>query len=306
MKELGVELQEARLAKGIKLEEIAHHTHIQLAHLQKIENGQLDFLPRPYVTAFIKTFAQYVGLSGETLVNLWREEEQAEAQRLQHQLQDVPPKKINTPRLTPLKPKSLATTTSASIPVAIPYLKEIALGFGMIILMAGLVFLMSRAGAKSPPMQTDNEATTSNREESASLEERPFAQVVKEAQEQNKPEPEQQRPPANELTLQAQFESQTRLRLVRDGQDTTLTVFRAGETKSWPAKEKFNLRLSAGSAVSLTLAGKSLGKFGQAGKIEYLTITRDGVTEQRAVTPPAKPRTVAPIDSEMIRRPRRN
>jgi hypothetical protein len=106
------------------------------------------------------------------------------------------------------------------------------------------------------------------------------------------------------LTLQAQFEKQTRLRMIRDGRDTTLTTYRAGETKSWTAKEKFNVRVNATGVVNLTLAGKNLGKFGQPGKIGYLTITRDGVQQQWIIPKSPAPRDAVPLDTLSIRRPR--
>jgi cytoskeletal protein RodZ len=307
MKEIGAEIQNARLEKGIDLEEIVRHTHIQLAHLQKIENGQFDFLPRPYVTAFIKTYAQYVGLNGEALVSRWREQEQAEKQQLQ-QMQETAQKKPEarkTAAAAPLKPRALATASSASLPIAIPYLKEVLISFG-ILATAVLIFFISRSGneqAQTPPNHGTQSVKT---EDSSQLQEIPFEQVSQQAQQRAELKPEPLPPAANELTMQAQFENQTRLRVVRDGKDTTITVSRAGETKSWQAKEKFNLRISAGGGVTLTLSGNNLGRFGQVGKIEYLTIKREGITEKYAIAPqPSKSRAAVPLDSVAVRRPRR-
>jgi len=302
MKEIGVEIQHARLAKGLNLEEISHQTHIQLAHLQKIESGQFDFLPRPYVVAFIKTFAQQVGLNGEALINRWRETEQ-----LRQAQQEAEPRKT-VERKTPttsvsLKSRPLAAAGSTSISLPIPYLKEILIGFGMI-LAAVLIFLISRGGDREAQTPLNDGAQTVNLEDAGKLQERPFDQVSQQAQQQTeiKAEPS---PAASELVLQAQFENQTRLRMIRDGRDTTFTTSRAGETKTWQAKEKFILRISTGGVVNLALGGKNLGKFGQASKIEHLTITREGITVRFAVTPqPPKPRAAMPLDSLAIRRPR--
>ncbi len=307
MKEIGVEIQHARLAKSLTLEEISHQTHIQLTHLQKIENGQFDFLPRPYVVAFIKTFAHQVGLNGEALINRWREAEQAETLQLR-QAQEAEPeprkiveRKTSTPSVS-LKPRPLATAGSTSISLPIPYLKEILIGFGMIV-AAVLIFLLSRWGDRETPTPLESGAQNAKLEDANKLQERPFEQVSKQVQQQNeiKAEPA---PAASELVLQAQFESTTRLRMIRDGRDTTFTTYRAGETKTWQAKEKFILRISTGGVVNLALGEKNLGKFGQASKIEHLTITRDGVTVRFAVTPqPPKPRAAMPLDSLPIRRP---
>jgi cytoskeletal protein RodZ len=288
MKDIGQEIQQARLAKGVTLEEIAGHTHIQLAHLQKIESGQFDFLPRPYVVAFIKTFAQHVGLNGETLVKRWREREQAESSLLEEQ-QHQPlahPKEERKTASIPLRPRKPAVAPSMQI----PYLKEIAIGLGMVVVMAGLIYVMSRPGDKQAQNGRDNQPSR--------VQEIPFSQVSKEAA--AKMQAQEQLPATTpELTLQAQFERQTRMRVIRDGADTSIAVYRAGETHTWRAKEKINLRLSVAGAVTLTLDGRNLGKFGQAGQIEYITITREGVTNKFAVTP--RPRTAAPHDSAGVR-----
>ncbi len=292
MKDIGQEIQRARLAKGVTLEEIAGHTHIQPAHLQKIESGQFDFLPRPYVVAFIKTFAQHVGLNGETLVKRWREREQAEISRLEEQerQQLAHPKEERKTATIPLRPREPAAAPS----IQIPYLKEIAIGFGMILVMAGLIYVMSREGAEQAQNGRDNQSSSVESSAPSRVQEIPFSQVSKEVAARTQAQ-EQLPATTPELTLQAQFERQTRVRLIRDGADTSIAVYRAGETQIWRAKEKFNLRLSVAGAVTLTLDGKSLGKFGQAGQIEYLTITREGVANKFAVTP--RPRTTAPRDS---------
>lgn len=310
MKEIGAEIQQARLAKGIKLEEIVHHTHIQLAHLQKIENGQFDFLPRPYVTAFIKTFAQNVGLDGDALVNRWHEQEQAEALRLQQQeMRETEPQNLpkrQTPAtLISLKPKT--PETAVALPLTFPYLKEVLLGLGMLLVMAVIVFFVSRAGGPETEALPDDAVKSVKIADSAQLQEVPIEQLAEKQQQATaqKLEPVAPPPATNELILQAQFAVPTRMRIVRDGRDTVKSaLYRVDQTPSWSAKEQFTLRITPGGAVTLTLAGKNLGKFGLAGQIEYLTITAAGVTNRRVVTPaPPKPRDVVPLDSMPIRRP---
>jgi len=317
MKEIGLKIQQARLAKGVQLEEIVHHTHIHLAHLQKIENGQLDFLPRPYVAAFIKTVAQHVGLDGEALIRQWREKEAAEAEAVLLQQQQTleakrPPNDDRplTSAVAKLKPKTLAIAPAAAaapaLPLAIPYLKEISLGLGIVLVLTALVFLISGTGEKpavTPPEEP--EAQTLQIEDQKQVTENPFTEVSQQAQKITANKPEPVTPPNQDLILQAQFENQTRLRVVTDGRDTTLTIYKAGTTQTYAAKEKFNLRISTGGGFTLILAGKNLGKFGQPGKVESLTITRAGVIEQRAFTPqPPKPRSALPLDTLSIRRPR--
>jgi hypothetical protein len=93
--------------------------------------------------------------------------------------------------------------------------------------------------------------------------------------------------------------------VVTDGRDTTSTLYKAGATQTYQAKEKFNLRIRTGGSVTLLLGGKNLGTFGQAGKVVRLTITSAGIAEQSAFTPQQpKPPSALPLDTLSIRRPR--
>ncbi|MEG8990385.1 helix-turn-helix domain-containing protein [Ignavibacteria bacterium 4148-Me] len=56
------ELKFIRVEKGISLQQISNHTKIDIKFLQKIEEGDFNFLPEIYVKAFIKEYAQTLEL----------------------------------------------------------------------------------------------------------------------------------------------------------------------------------------------------------------------------------------------------
>ncbi|WP_338021769.1 helix-turn-helix domain-containing protein [Bacillus pakistanensis] len=66
--ELGARLKEAREAKGYSLEDLQRVTKIQKRYLIGIEEGNYDLIPgKFYVRAFIKQYAESVGLSPEII-----------------------------------------------------------------------------------------------------------------------------------------------------------------------------------------------------------------------------------------------
>lgn len=68
MTELGNRLKEARKEKGISLDDLQEMTKIQKRYLKNIEEGNYDSMPgKFYVRAFIKQYAEAVGLDPETL-----------------------------------------------------------------------------------------------------------------------------------------------------------------------------------------------------------------------------------------------
>lgn len=69
MTELGQKLKEAREAKGLSIVQLHEITKIQKRHLVAIEEGNYDVLPGAfYARAFIKQYADAVGLNGEELL----------------------------------------------------------------------------------------------------------------------------------------------------------------------------------------------------------------------------------------------
>jgi len=69
MNEIGEILKDARIEQGYTLDDLQQITKIQKRYLQAIENGNNEILPgRFYERAFIKQYADIVGLDGEQLL----------------------------------------------------------------------------------------------------------------------------------------------------------------------------------------------------------------------------------------------
>lgn len=69
MYEIGEKLKEARKAKGYSLDDLQQITKIQKRYLIAVEEGNLEVLPGNfYARAFIKQYADSVGLNGEDLI----------------------------------------------------------------------------------------------------------------------------------------------------------------------------------------------------------------------------------------------
>ena len=75
MTELGNRLREAREAKGLSLADVQEMTKIQKRYLKGIEEGNYDMMPgKFYVRAFIKQYAEAVGLDHEQLFEEYKSE----------------------------------------------------------------------------------------------------------------------------------------------------------------------------------------------------------------------------------------
>jgi cytoskeleton protein RodZ len=67
--QIGSALEEARRAKSLKISDVSEHLRISVEYLSKLELGAFDELPAPaYVSGFLRSYGQFVGLDPATLV----------------------------------------------------------------------------------------------------------------------------------------------------------------------------------------------------------------------------------------------
>jgi hypothetical protein len=70
---IGQALRDARIARGVELSELEAATKIRLRYLRAIEDEDWDALPgAAYARGFIRTYAQFVGLDADALVDEYR------------------------------------------------------------------------------------------------------------------------------------------------------------------------------------------------------------------------------------------
>ncbi len=68
------QIRQARQRSGLTLEEISGHIKIKKDHLEKIEAGDMNFLPAVYVFAFLKEYAAALGIHNDALLEQCRDE----------------------------------------------------------------------------------------------------------------------------------------------------------------------------------------------------------------------------------------
>ncbi|SFQ06700.1 protein RodZ, contains Xre-like HTH and DUF4115 domains [Priestia endophytica DSM 13796] len=114
MTELGKRLKEARIEKGLSLEDLQKETKIQKRYLAGIEEGNYDLMPgKFYVRAFIKQYCEAVGLNVEQTF----EQYQADIPSAQHQVapEELSRVKTRTKEVAPKNSKVLDALPKAII-----------------------------------------------------------------------------------------------------------------------------------------------------------------------------------------------
>jgi len=75
MKKAGQRLKEARLSKGLTIEEVAQSTKIKASFLVALEEGDYGFLPSAsYAQGFVKNYAKFLGLSEKEVLAVFKRE----------------------------------------------------------------------------------------------------------------------------------------------------------------------------------------------------------------------------------------
>ena len=75
MVKAGEKLQEARLVKGLSLEDVSKSTKIKAKFLEHIETGEYNKLPSvSYAQGFVRNYALFLGLPEKEIMALFRRE----------------------------------------------------------------------------------------------------------------------------------------------------------------------------------------------------------------------------------------
>jgi transcriptional regulator with XRE-family HTH domain len=119
---LGRILSETRIARGLTLDEVERDTRIAKRYLEALEREEFDALPAPvYCRAFLRTYAQYLGLDGNEILRLY-------------------PEKGREPDMVPLP------QVSRPAPPALSLNWIVAGGVVLVLLFAGILLYRSGSG----------------------------------------------------------------------------------------------------------------------------------------------------------------
>lgn len=251
MTELGRRLKEAREAKGMSLSDVQETTKIQKRYLEGIEEGAYDIMPgKFYVRAFIKQYAEAVGLNAEELFEEFKNEMPSSSE------DEVP-----------LRPTGAAaaeqkTRVDASKPIResskwLDYLPKILVGAFVLGALILVYVLIPKSGSESEPAVEDEVQVEEPQTEEPAVEEP--------APEEKPAEEEKTAPPAPAQTLSAVSTSGRQTVYELSGADKfEVAVASKGETwieiKDGSGKSYFSGMLAKGQTQTHNMTGQKEAK----------------------------------------------
>lgn len=167
MADIGEKLKSAREAKGLSIGDIEKATKIQSRYLTAIENNEFDKLPGDfYVRAFIRQYAQVVGLDGKELLSDYHEDvpEADPDQYVENSIDN--------------KSEEVRQTTDNKKNLWKNYLPRIAIALGVIVVILVVYFLYAHISSGGQSNQADNNSVTVSSQKSSSSSKKPKKKVV--------------------------------------------------------------------------------------------------------------------------------
>jgi len=244
-------LRKTRLEKKISLQDIAGATRINVRFLEAIEQGELDILPKPYIKAFIKQYAQYIGYDEKTVS---AQLEDYDARQRPEQQQEV----------------TTAQSGASGAKINTPKLKTMFLSLAIIGGIALFVYLLLSV------FSTSDEPVA----------ERPFQDVIREMEEhaqQTTIEPIDspaiaETEPRDSVSLAVTTIDTVWVTITVDNLVQEEFIFPPGRQQEWKAANDFMMTVGNAGGISITVNDDSIGVLGDSGQVvRNLHITRDGI-----------------------------
>lgn len=295
--EIGRQLAAAREEQGISLNQAAEETRIRPQYLAAMEAGDFDALP-DYVVArgFLRSYASFLGLDPEPLVQAFREAVAAEIEEpVRRQL-------VGGPHVMEIDFSRRGT----------PFLSRI-LSWGAVIalvLLAGYWLwtqgrlplvpapglprpsisetappLSSPSPSVTAPAELADEPTVAPPTPTATPTPSPTPRPTPTVEPTATPTPPVSPTPVQTVVIRAELTDRTWLRVIVDGATVLEGLYEPGTTFTWEGQE-VEIRTGNAGGTRLTVNGEDLGVLGEPGEVQHWIFrVREGRVERVPPTP---------------------
>ena len=280
MDRIGDLLYTERRKKGLEIADVEHATGIRGVYLNALEQSRYDVLPgEVYVKGFLRNYANYLGLDGSHLVQLYSDlkkptlETAALAPAVAEPAEPVV-KKVNAGTTQSVDKKKWSTVLVAVI------LAASALGL--------YFWQKSVAPAAEIPGNTAGSKTTGV----TGPKQNPPVRAVPSAATSGAPSI------SRPVVLTARFSDRCWTSVIADGKTLYEGIPSNGASFTWEAERQIVVNFGNAAAVELTFNGQPVGKIGDRGDVVVKTFTVAGM-----ISAPIAPAPTAPSPAESTDKP---
>lgn len=254
---VGEVLRQEREKKGLTVKDIEAGTSIRALYISAIEDNNFSVVPgEVYLKGFIRNYANYLGLNGQDIVELYRQN--------QNPLPKADPIVVDS-HLTAKKPSEQrretkeTTTNEAANSSASKWL----IGVLAVCLVGGAGWwFVFGAGKPATPQPSQQPAKTSPIIPAQPTV--PQTPIV----------PAQPVPKTKPVTVAVKVSDDCWAQILADGKEVYEGILKPGESKTWEAEQTIVVKLGNAGAAELSHNGQIVGKLGATGEVVSRTFTK--------------------------------
>ncbi|MGC8795997.1 helix-turn-helix domain-containing protein [Thermodesulfovibrio sp.] len=239
------ELKKRRLELGKTLEQIAEETKIKKSYLQLIEKGKFDELPiELYTRAYIKTYAQSLGLDASLILKDYDEY--------------LKSKKQTVIKIEP-------TIAKESLEKKSTFLKKLpnwSITAGIIFTVIFITILLIQFEKKEPTLPPPP------------VTQQTMSEIPKVEEKIEKTEPKQELS-VNKQKLEIEATDKVWMRITIDDKEKKEFLLNPGQKIELHANKSFKLHIGNAGGVKILFNDKELGKLGETGQVVYLNLPQE-------------------------------
>jgi cytoskeletal protein RodZ len=243
METVGQILRAERERQALTIKDVEHATSIRALYLSSIEEDNYKVVPgEVYLKGFIRNYANYLGLDGTELVNMYRESQVSVAPPVE--VQPAPASSKHSTNMNPvalLSPKLVAT--------AIVLVAVVGIGF------------WAYGGQTKPSVPMENKAPQSVEQSQQAAQ----APAIPEKPANAKP-----------VYVQVKFNEECWTLATADGKEIYEGIPKINESFTWEAQNTLVIRAGNAGAIDVTFNGQPQGKLGTKGEVVSKTFTPTG------------------------------
>ncbi|MBI2428340.1 MAG: helix-turn-helix domain-containing protein [Ignavibacteriales bacterium] len=250
MNAFSTELRKERESRNITLVEIAKRTRINIKYLEAIEQGAFDVLPQTYVRAFLKSYADNVGIPATEVLYKY---DVMVTRKYSDSPEHAPTDYARQVEASPETQEKIKKEKTARHAIMIT-------GFVAVVALFGLYLYDSYTATQS----------------SQKVPETSFQDVVKDQETKNQPAPVDSAalakialskiPEPDSLVLRLIASDSVWLTIIRDSLPPRTGYLLRGRYRTYIAKKEFRISLSDASMIKLILNGIELPPLGEKGE----------------------------------------
>lgn len=245
METVGQILRAEREKQNLTVKDVERETSIRALYITSIEEDKYKVIPgEVYLKGFIRNYANFLGLNGPELVNLYRESQQPE--------EPVALEK-------PAAPPTTLPTENQSIAFKVP--PKAAAAAILVVAALGIGVWAYQGSSKAPGSAPE----TKVQQQQAAVPSPSAAPAAPEKQPQAKP-----------VMVQAKYTAECWTQVMADGKQIYEGTPKVNESFTWEAEKTISIKAGNAAAVDVTINGEPQGKLGNKGEVVVKTFTPTG------------------------------